>query len=252
MSASSPRLSTQPGRRATYNQILPRIITATLALIAVFTFAFSFTNVWALGNRLGVEPWAAPLVAPAVDLSVTGLLLAVHHLSVHGATARQLLPARLLLVFSGLATLALNAAEPILRRDYARAAFDAVGPLLLIGWSEVGPGLLRHLHTIQPPGQQSDPHCPASPTPTATNGSALNPGRQPAPRPTPSKPAIRRRSSPLPNDELLTRAREIDQQHRREQGRPVSADTLRVTLGVGSARARSLVASLRATHTHAS
>ncbi|WP_192809719.1 DUF2637 domain-containing protein [Actinomadura rudentiformis] len=56
-------------------------------MITVFTFAFSSTNLWALGNHLGVAPWAAPLVAPAVDLSIAGLLLAVHHLSVHDATA---------------------------------------------------------------------------------------------------------------------------------------------------------------------
>ena len=28
-------------------------------------------------------------------------------------------------------------------------AFDAVGPLLLIGWAEVGPGLLRHIHSVR-------------------------------------------------------------------------------------------------------
>jgi hypothetical protein len=31
----------------------PMMITGTLVLIAVFTFAFSFSNVWALGVRLG-------------------------------------------------------------------------------------------------------------------------------------------------------------------------------------------------------
>ncbi len=30
-------------------------------------------------------------------------------------------------------------------------AFDAVGPLLLIGWAEVGPGLLRHIHSVRLP-----------------------------------------------------------------------------------------------------
>jgi hypothetical protein len=39
--------------------------------------------------------------------------------------------ARLLLVFSGMTTLALNAAEPVSRGEYGRAAFDAVGPLAL-------------------------------------------------------------------------------------------------------------------------
>jgi len=35
-------------------------------------------------------------------------------------------------------TLALNVAEPLLSGDYGKAAFDAVGPVLLIGWEEVG------------------------------------------------------------------------------------------------------------------
>ncbi|MBV9380395.1 MAG: hypothetical protein JOY82_18820 [Streptosporangiaceae bacterium] len=30
-------------------------------MIAMLTFAFSFGNIWALGARLGVSPWIAPL-----------------------------------------------------------------------------------------------------------------------------------------------------------------------------------------------
>lgn len=36
-------------------------------------------------------------------------------------------------------------ADPIVAGEYGKAAFDAVGPLLLIGWAEVGPDLLRAL-----------------------------------------------------------------------------------------------------------
>jgi hypothetical protein len=35
--------------------------------------------------RLGVPVWVAPLVAPAVDLSILGLLLGTRHLVVRGA-----------------------------------------------------------------------------------------------------------------------------------------------------------------------
>jgi hypothetical protein len=41
----------------------------------------------------------------------------------------------------------LNVAEPLARRDYGKAAFEVVGPILLVGWSEVGPALLREIHT---------------------------------------------------------------------------------------------------------
>jgi hypothetical protein len=44
-------------------------------------FAFGFGNVWALGRSLGVPAFVAPLVGPAVDLSVVGLLIGIWHLS---------------------------------------------------------------------------------------------------------------------------------------------------------------------------
>jgi hypothetical protein len=58
-----------------------RVITVVLALITALTFAFGFGNVWALGRSLGVPPFVAPLVGPAVDLSVAGLLIGIRHLS---------------------------------------------------------------------------------------------------------------------------------------------------------------------------
>src|SRR5205814_984137 len=48
-----------------------------------------------------------------------------------------------LLIFASVVTLALNVAEPLVAGEFGKTAFDAVGPLLLIGWSEVGPGLLQ-------------------------------------------------------------------------------------------------------------
>lgn len=224
-----------------------RAVTATLVMVAVFAFTFSFTNVWALGLRLGVARWAAPLLAPAVDLSVAGLVLAVRFLSLHGGDARRLRPARLLLLFSGLATLALNAADPIVQGAFVRAAFDAVGPLLLIGWAEVGPGLLRQLHTIGPEGTGPDHHQVAQSDPPNVSESdtpqAVSAGTRPDPHVSPRK--RRRAVAGGVKGELLERARHIDEEHRRKHGRPASAETLRVALGVGSARARALANALR-------
>jgi hypothetical protein len=108
-------------------------------------FLFGFGNVLNLALRLGVPAWVAPLVAPAVDLSILGLLLGIRQLALAGATPEQLRPARRLLIFASTVTLALNVADPAVAGEYGKAAFDAVGPLLLIGWADVGPDLLRAL-----------------------------------------------------------------------------------------------------------
>ncbi len=74
-----------------------RAITVVLGLITALTFAFGFGNVWALGRALGVPAFVAPLVGPAVDLSVAGLLVGIRHLSMAGVPREQLRPARVLL-----------------------------------------------------------------------------------------------------------------------------------------------------------
>jgi len=51
---------------------------------------------------------------------------------VQGAPPELLRPARRLLVFSSVVTLALNIAEPVIAGDYGKAAFDAVGSLRLV------------------------------------------------------------------------------------------------------------------------
>ena len=56
-------------------------------LITALTFAFGFGNVWALGRALGVPTFAAPLVGPAVELSVAGLLIGIRHVSMAGCPA---------------------------------------------------------------------------------------------------------------------------------------------------------------------
>jgi hypothetical protein len=111
-----------------------------------------FGNVLTLALRLGVPVWVAPLVAPAVDLSILGLLLGIRQLALAGASSVDLRPARRLLIFASAVTLVLNVADPLVAGQYGKAAFDAVGPLLLIGWAEVGPDLLRALTIARQPG----------------------------------------------------------------------------------------------------
>jgi hypothetical protein len=70
----------------------------------------------------------APLVGPAVDLSVAGLLIGVRHLSMAGVPRDQLRPARVLLGACGAATLALNIAGPVAAGAYGRAALTRSAP----------------------------------------------------------------------------------------------------------------------------
>lgn len=54
--------------------------------------------------------------------------------------------------FVSAVTLASDVADPLLSGDCGKAAFDAVGPVLLIGWAEVVPGMLQVISHV---GQQS-------------------------------------------------------------------------------------------------
>lgn len=51
-------------------------------------------------------------------------------------------------MFVSAVTLALNVADPLLAGQYGKAAFDAVGPVLLIGWAEVGPGMIQSISQL--------------------------------------------------------------------------------------------------------
>jgi hypothetical protein len=196
-----------------------------------------------------VTPLVAPLVGPAVDLSVAGLLIGIRHLSMAGVPRDQLRPARILLGACGAATLALNIAGPVTADAYGRAAFDSVGPGLLIGWAETGPGVLRFLYAR-----------PSNPDP-ALHGSQARPaptGEEPpaAPAPPPNRPGTGADGLSRPDagqagsglDELLGEARRIDQAHRLKHHRPVSAETLRKQMQIGSMRARALVRQVRDSH----
>jgi hypothetical protein len=197
-----------------------RAVTVITAAIVAMAFAFSLGNVTHLCLDLGITAWIAWMVAPAVDLSVIGLLAGMRFLSMHGYTDAQLAGLQRMLRFCGLLTLALNTAGSLSHRQYGTALVDAVGPALLIGWSEAGPWLLRQIHSVCPP--VASPQSPRRPEPvTAPVASAL-PAR------------------------LLARARELDAEHRAETGRPISRDTLRARLRIGRDRAGALVAAVRA------
>jgi len=70
-----------------------------MGVVVGLTFLFGIGNVLNLALQLGVPAWVAPLVAPAVDLSI---------------------------LFASVVTLALNVAEPLVAGEFGKAAFDAV------------------------------------------------------------------------------------------------------------------------------
>lgn len=232
-----------------------RVITVVLAAITALTFAFGFGNVWALGRSLGVPPFVAPLVGPAVDLSVAGLLIGIRHLSMAGVPRDQLRPARILLGTCGAATLALNIAGPVTAGAYGRAAFDSVGPGLLIGWAETGPGMLRFLYAR--PGNPDPAPRGSKALPAPVGGELLAGSAPPLNGPAseaeaggPGRPDASQtgRAGAAGLDELLAEARRIDQAHRLQHHRPVSAETLRKQMRIGSMRARALVQRIRDSH----
>lgn len=102
------------------------------------TFTFSIGNVSELCLHLGIIAWLAWPIGASVDFSVTGLLTGLGFLAQHSYTDAQLRKPRDMLLFCGCLTLTLNIADAISRRQVGTALVDAVGPALLIGWSEVG------------------------------------------------------------------------------------------------------------------
>jgi hypothetical protein len=194
-----------------------RAVTVITGAIVLMAFAFSLGNVTRLCLDLGITAWIAWLVGPAVDLSVIGLLTGMRFLSLHGYTDTQLAKLQRMLRFCGLLTLALNTAGALGHRQFGTALVDAVGPALLIGWSEVGPWMLRQIHAV----------C-----------SSAAP-EQPQPTPRSAQPPV------LPA-RLLARTRDLDAEHRAATGRPISRDNLRAQLRIGRDRAGALVATVRA------
>lgn len=197
-----------------------RGLSAVIFVIAALSFAFGFGNGWLLGLELGVPGWIAPLVAPAVDLSVGALLVSLQYLRTHGLGDKLYGP-RLLLILCGLITFALNTMHAILAGAFGRACFDAIAPLLLIGWSEVGPKLLALLHgTVQDsPERHGD---------GGRDEAAASPERS------------------GPSSELLEQARLLDRKYRQATGRPITRDKLRASLHISNAVAGEVLKGLRA------
>lgn len=193
--------------------LVRRSVTTVVFVIAGLSFAFGFGNGYTLGRELGVPGWIAPLVAPAVDLSVVALLVTLQYLRASNVAGRLIGP-RLLLVFCGLVTLALNMVHPLLTRQVGQACFYAISPLLLIGWSEVGPKLLALLHSASRVSEDDDG--------TVPDGAG-------------------------PSSELVVAARRLDAQHRRAHQRPITRDKLRAGLKVSNAVAGELVRIVRGT-----
>ncbi|SEP48431.1 hypothetical protein [Amycolatopsis saalfeldensis] len=224
--------------------VVVRVVTVIMGTVVGLTFLFGFGNVLNLALHLGVPVWVAPLVAPAVDLTILGILLGTRHLVVRGVGADALRPLRRLLIFASVVTLALNVAGPLVAGEYGKAAFDAVGPLLLIGWSEVGPGLLQAMiETCEAPsrlhtegGSQVDGDEAVDAGPVRVGGENVAGGPE-------ERPALCRGRAV--QDDLLGRAREEDESHWARYRRPISAETLRKRLGVGAARSRVLVSAVR-------
>jgi hypothetical protein len=242
MTSANLSVSTRPAAGQT---AVIRAVTVIMGVVVGLTFLFGFGNVLNLALRLGVPVWVAPLVAPAVDLSILGLLLGTRHLALAGASADVLRPARWLRIFASVVTLALNVADPLVAGEFGKAAFDAVGPLLLIGWAEVGPGFLQAINAScvatgyrEAPGTgradsaaaRIDADEPVRPQGAASN--QLPQSRRTAPR----------RRTP---ERLQERARQEDAAHRAAHQKPISADTLRVRIGIGATRARRLIKAVR-------
>ncbi|MEU0882474.1 hypothetical protein ABZ345_28010 [Lentzea sp. NPDC005914] len=78
-------------------QNVERAVAMIMATVVGLTFLFGFSNVLNLALRLSVPVWVAPLIAPAVDLSVLGLLHATRHMAMHGAAVESVPPSRDLL-----------------------------------------------------------------------------------------------------------------------------------------------------------
>ncbi|MEU7649021.1 DUF2637 domain-containing protein [Streptomyces huasconensis] len=235
------------------DRITQRTVTVVMGVIALLAFVFSFGNVWALALRLGVPAPIAPLIAPMVDLSVVGLLVALRYLSLRGVPPEQMKAATRLMHVSGLLTLALNVAEPIAAGHYGRAAVDAVAPLLLLGWGAVGPQLLRSFHTVT---ADADP-APALATEPAQEPVSVSAEQNlvtpvpsaapvaPAPVVSPIAPAVPVSAPSVKVPEpLLAEARSIAASYQAEHGELIPVTQLKRRLGIGLPMATALHAAL--------
>jgi hypothetical protein len=230
-----PALPQPPAQRPRGDMITRNAVTVIIAITALISFVFSFGNVTLLCLSVGIPRVIAWLVSPAVDLSVTGLLLGINALvqrrPANGFPTRvRLWKLRLMLCCCGLLTLALNTAGPATHHRLGAALVSAVLPALLLGWSEVGPSLLHQLYAVP------------QTAPSAGGGATAQAEQQ-------EEADLRPTSAVLPvvPADLLTVARSLDAEHRRaNRGRPISRDALKSRLSCSTDRASALVKILRA------
>jgi hypothetical protein len=219
-----------------------RFVTVTMGLVIGLTFLFGFGNVLNLALKLQAPVFVAPLVAPAVGLTVLGHV-GTRHLALAGASQDVLRPARHLLLAASAVTLLLNVADPVCAGQWGKAAVDGVGPLLLIGWAEAGPGLLRALSTAETDlggGQLSE----------SSQGDPMGGrvGEEPSDLTVPQsdKQVGTATRGPIElTKELVERARRADAEHLWHHHRHISAETLRKQFRVGATTSRALVAVVR-------
>lgn len=121
------------------------IVGIGLSVIPLLVFFFSFGNVGAFLESLGIEHRIAYLNGPAVDLAVMVLVVATSYLSTRGSSERHLWPAHLSALACGLIMIWLNTGAALHVRHWRLAAVDCVGPALLIGWGALAPWLWRNL-----------------------------------------------------------------------------------------------------------
>lgn len=126
------------------------VLILAAGVIGFAAFRFSFTNIRHLAVSVGIPAEVAPWISPVVDAGVVSLMIVTQFLILAGVAPKVVRPAVRLLVACGAITLLLNSAagvvEAIATHDLtplARAAVDAVVPLLLLWWSHVAPGLVR-------------------------------------------------------------------------------------------------------------
>jgi hypothetical protein len=119
----------------------------------------------------------------------------------------------------------------------------------LIGWAEVGPGLLQAIGAYRPPetaavgdGVVAAEQHSVEAEEMVHASAQFGGGRKDL---SPSE-LDRRASRGRPLEVLLEQARQEDAAHRAAHQKPISADTLRVRLGIGATQARRLVKIVRA------
>lgn len=112
---------------------------------------------------------------------------------------------------------------------------------MLIGWAEVGPALLQAIHEMSEDPQQER----GSDAEIAQQAESTQPLREGDVADRSDGNSVEKHPESEDKKALLVEACSLDTQHWQRHGRPISADTLRRELRIGTAPARELVRSVR-------